>query len=767
MTGSCVHFIPQADSYGSQVALHASAYTGGPHAITSLPAGMTPPRCLRIALPVPLPRLFDYLPPDGAPAPPDAVGRRIRVPFGPRELVGIVADTGPAAHAGDSLRAALAWIDPAPVLHGELLDSLRWLTRYLHAPLGEVLSTALPAALRRGDPLPDTHTWTWRLSEAGATALAGMRAGRPRDLAALLADGTLDEDALDDRLPGWRAAARTLAGRGQAERVALPPSALAPAPAHGPEPNAAQATAIAAIGDADGFRPFLLDGVTGSGKTEVYLRAIAATLARGRQALALVPEIGLTPQTLARFRARLGVPVHALHSGLNDTERARVWAAAERGEARVIVGTRSAVFVPLPDAGLIVIDEEHDGSYKQQDGIRYHARDFALVRAKALDVPVVLGSATPSLETLHNARSGRYTALRLPQRAGTARPPTVRVLDVRKRALEAGLSPELLDGVRATLAAGGQVLVFRNRRGYAPVLLCHDCGWSAQCVRCDAPMTVHAGGRRLQCHHCGHRQPAPPACPDCAGLALQPQGVGTERLEEHLVRAFPEVPVVRIDRGSTRRRDGVEQALATLGDRPGILVGTQMLAKGHDLADLALVAVVGIDEGLFSADFRAPEKLSQLLIQVAGRAGRGVRAGQVLLQTHHPEHPLLGTLLGGGYAAFAEAELVQREAAGFPPFAHLALLRAEAQHADVPPAFLREVAAVLAAHDPEGHVARDGPLPAPMPRRAGFHRAQLLLTAAQRGALHALLDRAVPDIHALPMARRVRWSLDVDPVDLY
>lgn len=729
---------------------------------------MTEPQALlRVALPVPLPRLFDYRPPEGRPAGAGDIGRRVRVPFGSRELVGVVADAGPPEHADVELREALAWLDPAPLLDGELLASLRWLARYLHAPLGEVLATALPAALRRGEPVPETHAWAWRLTEAGATALPALRAGRPRALAELLAAGALDEDGLDGRLPGWRAAARALAARGLAERIAVPASQLAPTPRPGPPPNPAQRAAIDAIAAAEGFQPFLLDGVTGSGKTEVYLQAIAGVLAEGRQALALVPEIGLTPQTLARFRERLGVPVHALHSGLNDAERARVWAAAWRGEARVIVGTRSAVFVPLPRAGLIVVDEEHDGSYKQQDGIRYHARDFALVRARALGVPAVLGSATPSLETLHNARAGRYATLRLPQRAGDARPPAVRVLDVRKRPLEAGLSAELLAGIGTALDAGGQALVFRNRRGYAPVLLCHDCGWSAQCTRCDAPMTVHAGGRRLQCHHCGHRQPAPPACPDCGSLALQPQGVGTERLEEHLARAFPAVPVVRIDRGSTRRRDGVERALRTLGEAPGILVGTQMLAKGHDLAGLSLVAVVGIDEGLFSADFRAPEKLAQLLIQVAGRAGRGARAGQVLLQTHHPGHPLLETLLQGGYHAFAEAELLQREAAGFPPFAHLALLRAEAAQAELPAAFLREASALLGEADPGGRVQRHGPLPAPMPRRAGFHRAQLLLSSAQRGPLHALLERALPALRASREARRVRWSLDIDPVDLY
>jgi primosomal protein N' (replication factor Y) len=721
---------------------------------------------LRVALPLPLPQLFDYLPPPGPP-PVQPVGCRVRVPLGARELVGVVAALGDGDEAASaSLKPAQAWLDAQPVLHGELLESLRWLARYTHAPLGEVLATALPAQLRRGEPLPDTDRLGWQLTEAGRTALDRMRAGRPREFAQQLAAGAVDEALLDGAMPGWRAAARALQQRGLAEPVVLAPTTPALPARPGPELNAGQHAAVQALlAGREGFAPLLLEGVTGSGKTEVYLQAIADCLARGRQALVLVPEIGLTPQTLARFRARLGVPVHALHSGLSDGERARVWAAAARGQARVVVGTRSAVFLPLPEPGLIVIDEEHDGSFKQLDGIRYHARDFALVRGKALGVPVLLGSATPSLESLHNAVIGRYVHLQLRQRAGNARPPAVRVLDVRKRPLEAGLSPQLFDAIGEALAAGGQVLVFKNRRGYAPVLLCHDCGWSAQCRRCDAPMTVHAAGRRLQCHHCGARRPAPNACPDCGGLALQPQGAGTERIEQALRARFEDVPVLRIDRGTTGRRDALGTMLAGFGDAPGILVGTQMLAKGHDLPNLTLVAVVGIDEGLFSADFRAPEKMAQLLIQVAGRAGRADKAGTVLLQTHHPEHPLLATLLSGGYPAFAELELQQREAAGFPPFAYLALLRAEAKQ--LPPAeeFLRIARAALADAAPD--LDLHGPLPAPMPRRAGYQRLQLLLSAGRRLDLHAALDAALPAIRSAPAARKVRWSLDVDPVDLY
>ncbi|MFC0676589.1 primosomal protein N' [Lysobacter korlensis] len=720
-----------------------------------------------VALPVPLPRRFDYRPTDGHTVGPDDVGRRVRVPLGKRELVGVIAAVGPPEREEAELKAALELLDDTPLLAGELFDSLRWLSRYLHAPLGEVFATALPTLLRHGEALPDTRSWGWRLTEAGREAT--LRPGRPREFATRLGAGTVGEAELDETAAGWRAAARTLAARGLAERVEVA-SADAALPAEpGPELNDEQRVAVDAIvAEHAGFAALLLDGVTGSGKTEVYLNAIADCLARGRQALVLVPEIGLTPQTLARFRARLGVPVHALHSGLSDGERARTWAACLRGQARVVVGTRSAVFLPLPQAGLVVVDEEHDGSYKQLDGLRYHARDFALVRAKALGVPVVLGSATPSLESLRNAELGRYHHLRLTHRAGLARPPRVRVLDVRKRALHAGLSNELLEAIDAALAADGQALVFKNRRGYAPVLLCHDCGWNAQCARCStpthgSPMTVHAHGRRLQCHHCGARRPAPNACPDCGGLALQPQGAGTERIEELLGERFPDVPVLRIDRGTTQRRDALEQHLAGFGSGRGILVGTQMLAKGHDLPNLTLVAVVGIDEGLFSADFRAPEKLAQLLIQVSGRAGRAQRSGQVLLQTHHPGHPLLHILLEGGYHAFAEAELAQREAAGFPPFGHLALLRAEAQRIELADAFLKRAREALELSEVQLH----GPLPAPMPRRAGYQRLQLLVSAPDRPSLHAALDLAIPTLYETPEARRVRWSLDVDPVDLY
>ncbi len=740
----------------------------------------TPNRVLRVALPLPLPRCFDYLAPTGVAVTTELIGARVRVPFGSRKLVGVIDAIGALPSDADvhTLKRALQLLDPQSLLSGELLDSLRWVSRYYHAPLGEVLATALPANLRNGDELPDTCVYGWILTEAGRTGLPRLRAGSAtRRLAETIADAAIDEDALDLEQARWRTVARALLARGFAERVGLTPAhcVAATQPVH--TLNSAQrAAADSIIGALDRFQPLLLEGVTGSGKTEVYLEAIAQCLAQGRQALVLVPEIGLTPQTLRRFRARLGVPVHALHSGLPDGERARTWTAMLRGEARVLVGTRSAIFTPLPDAGLIVVDEEHDASYKQQDGVRYHARDLAIVRAKALGIPVVLGSATPSLESLQHAIGGRYTHLQLRQRAGVARAPAVRVIDIRKRALDGGLSKDMLDAIDACLQRGEQALVFKNRRGYAPVLLCHDCGWSAHCPRCSTPthgvaMTAHGRGRTLICHHCGSRRAAPPACPDCASLALRPQGAGTERIEETLAARFPDAPLLRVDRGTTRHRDALEKHLAQLGDRAGILVGTQMLAKGHDLPNLTGVAVVGVDEGLHSADFRAPEKLAQLLIQVAGRAGRAAKPGEVLLQTHHPEHPLLTVLLGGGYPAFAALELAQREAAGLPPYAYLALLRAEAPNEAAVKEFLAQAREAIAASAStsarSNSVTLLGPLPAPMARRAGRARGQLLLGCPQRPLLQSTLTAAMPALYELKTARKVRWSLDVDPVDLY
>ncbi|MGN6520179.1 MAG: primosomal protein N' [Dokdonella sp.] len=719
---------------------------------------------LRVALPVPLHTLFDYR--EGATVAP--VGSRVCVPFGRRERVGIVAERVDASTLDDArLKVAGDVLDEEPLLGGELLATLRWAARYYQHPLGEVLFAALPTSLRSARALPAAGIAAAELTPAGRDALAGGVARRGTRVAALLealAAGALATVRLD-ALAG-AAARRNALARGWIVACRLmAPARAAPGVAGPPLNEAQRAAAQGVIRAAGGFAPFLLDGVTGSGKTEVYLEIIRDCLARGRQALVLVPEIALTPQALRRFRERLGVEVAALHSGLGEVERARAWLAAARGEAPLVLGTRSAVLVPLARPGVIVVDEEHDASYKQQEGFRYHARDLALVRGKALGIPVVLGSATPSLESLANADAQRYRQLRLDERAGNARPPALRVIDLRRQRLQHGLAQPALEAIGACLARGEQVLVFRNRRGYAPVLLCHDCGWSARCPDCERALTLHKREHRLRCHHCGHEERVPNACPSCAGLALHALGEGTERLEDALGAQFPDVPVVRVDRDTTRGRrlrDALLDSLPEAGAR--ILVGTQMLAKGHDLPHLTLVVVVGVDEGLYSVDFRSGERLGQLVVQVAGRAGRADRPGTVILQTHDPAHPLLEVLLNGGYRALAARLLDERRDAGLPPYVQFALLRAEAPQQDLLDRFLR--AAAAAAPRAAG-VTLHGPLAAPMPRRAGAWRAQVLAEAGERTALQAFLPPWLDAVRALPDERRVRWSIDVDPVDLY
>jgi primosomal protein N' (replication factor Y) len=722
---------------------------------------------LGVAVPVPLPRVFDYRPPPGLAVPADAVGRRVRVPFGPREHVGVVvAVTALPAATAAGLRPAHAWLDESPLLGGELLDTLRWASAYYAHPLGEVIQAALPVVLRRAQPPPvarGRHYLVTAAGERAAEAPAYRRRKRLLRLLALLATGPRTAAEIAEHV--------TRAGRLVDEALAeglieIVSAHLPTAPALiGPPLDPQQAEAVAAIAAAaGGYAAFLLDGVTGSGKTEVYLTAIRACIERGRQALVLVPEIGLTPQALRRYRERLGVPIAMLHSGLADGARAQAWLAAARGDAPVVLGTRSAVLTPLARPGLIVVDEEHDASYKQQDGWRYHARDLAVVRARALGVPVVLGSATPSLESLANVAAGRYRSLQLTRRAGRAEPPRMQVVDLRRQRLHDGLSEAAIAALAQTLERGEQALVFRNRRGYAPTLLCHDCGWYGECPRCDARLTVHRASRLLRCHHCSYETALPKQCPACGSDGLMPLGVGTERLEEHLAARFPDARILRFDRDSTRTRSEFEERYAAIeADGPAILVGTQMLAKGHDLPRLTLVVLVDVDAGLFSTDFRGPERLAQMVVQVAGRAGRADRPGTVMLQTHHPDHPLLRTLLADGYAAFAAAELEARRLAQLPPAVHLVVIRAEARDAAV---LERYFAAVRELIGETAEVGVRGPLPAAMARRDGYLRRQLVLEAGSRAPLQRLLARHLEALHALPAARRVRWAIDVDPLEV-
>jgi len=724
------------------------------------------PAVLRVTIPVPLAQVFDYLPPAGVAAHAIAAGCRVMVPFGRGEKVGVVVGHSDDSEIGQGrLKAVGRLLDPQPLITPELCASLAWAARYYQHPLGEVFETALPVGLRRDGALPTggVRALARSANDDATPPRAGSRAAA---LYTLLAAGPRTFAELDVDLTGWRGAAATLRARGLVVSTELVPGTSPRRPIAGPPLNDEQSAAVAAIAASlDSFAPTLLEGITGSGKTEVYLALIERVIARGGQALVLVPEIGLTPQALRRFRERLACRIAVLHSGLADGERTLAWLGAARGEANVVIGTRSAIFTPLLRPGIVIVDEEHDGSYKQQDGWRYSARDLALVRARAFGVPVVLGSATPSLETLANVESGRYARLHLGSRPGSARLPRFELLDMRGKPLQHGLADATIGALRACLARGEQALVFRNRRGYAPVLSCHACGWHAACARCDKPLTWHRGAARLACHHCGAEQRVPTACPQCANSHLAPIGLGTERIEETLATLFPTTRIVRVDRETTRRKNAVDDLLGSLDEAaPALIVGTQMLAKGHDLPNLTLVVIVGVDEGLYSVDFRAEERLAQLVIQVAGRAGRARKPGTVWLQTHHPEHPLLQTLLRRGYAEAAQRLLAERREAGLPPYTHMALLRAEAKEQAAVDEFL-QAASAFAPQSTEIDIV--GPMPAPMPRRAGMQRAQMLFNAATRAALQNVLPEFAAQVRALREARRVRWSLDVDPLDLY
>jgi primosomal protein N' (replication factor Y) len=729
---------------------------------------------LVVAIDAPLRRLFDYrAPPQAAPGS-LRPGVRVWVPFGRRRVVGVVVDTRASSDVPESkLKAAVAVIDDEAVFDAPLLELLRWAADYYRHPPGEVIAAALPAPLRTGDSMLEMSE-RWTLSAAARTGgleALPTRANRLREMTEFLeARDAADAAGLATISPRWRDHVRELEKRGWVTKFH---AADAPAPrpdvraSPGPEPTPDQRSAIDAIAGAHGRHvSFLLHGVTGSGKTEVYLRAIEEIVARGEQALVLVPEIALTPQLVSRFAARFDAPLAVLHSSLTDQERLRAWRAARSGASPVVIGTRSAIFAPLARPGLIVVDEEHDASYKQQEGFRYSARDLALARAQRLSIPVVLGSATPSLESLERARSGKATLLSLPNRTAGASQPALHLVDLRRHAATQGIATPTVLTIKRHLDAGGQVLLYLNRRGYAPSLFCPSCGWAAPCPRCDARLTVHQREQRLHCHHCGTEQRVPEACPAC-GEAVKPVGQGTERIEETLARLFPDVPLARIDRDAVRRRGALEAALdrVTSGE-VRLLVGTQMLTKGHHFPDVSLVVVLNADQGLFGTDFRASERLAQSIVQVAGRAGRAERPGEVLIQTEYPEHPLLAQLVTAGYDAFASAALAERELAKWPPFARIAVLRAEAAKREAPIEFLdraREIAESIATSG----VEILGPASAPMERRAGHYRAQLLLHAPSHSPLQRLFARWLPAVEELPEARKVRWSLDVDPLELF
>jgi len=736
-------------------------------AAPEFPAGLV----LKIAIPRPLRRSFDYLPPAGVDPAGLQAGIRVEVPFGPRTTVGYLLGVGACEVADPSvLKPALSLLDHEPLLSADDCAILRWASRYYHHPIGEVFATAFPVLLRQGHSAAAEQVRWLCLTDRGRDA-PPPRGHRQALLLHMLQgrEAGIPVHELNALEWNWHNPARALVEQGWAcyreeeAEVAVSQAAVTASP-H--ELNPAQQQAVDAVSEAlDGYRAFLLEGVTGSGKTEVYLRLAEQVLARGAQVMVLLPEINLTPQLEARFRARLAAPLVVFHSGLNEPERCRAWLAMRRGAASILLGTRSAVFTPMRRPGLIILDEEHDTSFKQQEQFRFSARDVAVMRARRLAVPIVMGSATPSLESLGNVQRGRYVRLSLPERTATAVPPTFRLVDIRKQYLNEGLSAALVAQIGATLARGEQALLFLNRRGFAPTLICHACGWVAECKRCDARLVIHSAERRLRCHHCGHEEPTLRDCPKCRTADLRPLGLGTERVEQALAKLFPKARVLRMDRDSTRLKGSLEDMLDKInGGEVDILLGTQMLAKGHHFPNVTLVGILDVDGGLFSLDFRAGERTAQLIVQVAGRAGREQRPGLVLLQTRQPDHPLLRKLIREGYAGFAAAALEERRAAELPPYSHQALWRAEANDEETPVLFLTRLGELAAG---QNEVLALGPVPAPMPRQAGRWRSQLLLQSTERKPLHDWVEILIRQLPKIPETKRVRWSVDIDPVDLY
>jgi primosomal protein N' (replication factor Y) len=728
---------------------------------------------LQIALPGPLRALYDYLPPK-EPQHNPVVGCRYQVPFGRSSRIGVlIAIKEKSDVPAEKLKRALKQLDPKPLLGQPDLRLLHWAANYYQHPLGDVIFHALPVTLRKQPSRTTTRHTSIRLTAQGRAVNGESlnRAAKQRLLLQILADTPegLERSALMERFNISQAVIRSLLEKGWVEPCQIQQKGQIEKPnTNHVELNAKQREVTDEVDRHLGeFKPFLLQGVTGSGKTEVYLSLIERVVTQGQQALLLVPEIGLTPQLLQRFQMSMGAGVAVLHSALADGERERVWQALRRGQRPILIGTRSAVFTPMPKLGLIIVDEEHDLSYKQQEGFRYSARDLALVRGQQSGCPVLLGSATPSLESLRNAAEGRYTRLSLPHRVGNARMPPLLLLDIRSIHLDGGLSPALIKQLRQTLDAGEQALLFLNRRGYAPMLTCHACGWLTDCPHCDARMTHHRQSRLLWCHHCGHQRREPDHCPSCGSPDLRPIGQGTERVEEALLRHFPDTPLARIDRDSTSRKGALEKRLSRIraGEFP-LILGTQMLAKGHHFPDVTLVAILDVDQGLFGADFRAAERMAQLILQVAGRAGRAERSGKVLIQTRHPDHPLMQLLTKQGYEAFADEALEERRAAAFPPYTHQVLLRAESTKAEDPEHFLKQVIAIGRELDHSKSLEFWGPVPAPMARKAGKTRAHLLIQSLQRQPLHQWLTNWVTAITRLPASRRVRWSVDVDPQEM-
>ena len=716
---------------------------------------------LRVALDVPLPKLFDYRSEDATRA---DIGYRVLVPFGKKRLVGVIWDVATKSRVTDSRLRSVEKIlrDVAP-LPREWLALVEFCSGYYHGPLGEVVAAALPPRLRTAKTVP-TPSRDYILTPAGKDALAATpsRHRRLRALLSRLAQGRASESELDAQARGTRSLLEHGIETGWI--VSIEPERSEPRFVHAHELTSEQRQAIGILrGGLETFRVSLLFGVTGSDKTEIYLQLIAEVLARRRQVLILVPEIALTPALEAAFRDRFpGACIVTQTSAMAELERVRGWLLAHNGRADIVLGTRLAVFTPLPRLGLVVVDEEQDASFKQREGVRHSARDLAVARAQIAGAPVVLCSATPSLESFQHATLGKYELVSLTRRAiDRAALPAIRLIDTRVHPPQEGFAPPLLEALAARLARGEQSLVFLNRRGYAPALACPACGWVKGCGRCSANMVVHLAAQRLRCHHCGLAEGIPRACPECGNPDLQAFGRGTQRVELVLGEKFPQARILRVDSDAVRARSGLEDLLerATHAD---ILVGTQILAKGHHFERLTLAGVLNADSGLFSSDYRASERTFAQLQQVAGRAGRANLPGEVLIQTRYPEHPLYQSLVRHDYAGFASSVLAERRQAGFPPFVFEAALRAESRDDLRSQRFLRS--AIDRSPHRSASITVFDPAPMSLARLAGVERAQVLVQSRSRPRLQAFLAEWSDALYRMP-SHGVRWHLDVDPIE--
>jgi primosomal protein N' (replication factor Y) len=732
-------------------------------------------RIIRVAVPSPLRRTFDYtLPQDSGPSSTvqiPQIGSRVEVEFGRRKVVGLVTEIANKSEFSlDKLKPISAIIDSEPLLPDQLFKLFLWAANYYQHPIGEALFSSLPVLLRKGKLPPSSTITCWQLSELGqGLGPASLnRAPVQKALIDQLRNCAQPLPEAELRQQFSKAIVQQLVKKELIESVEVADSRSIKTDNILKNPSlrldTEQQIALDKIAPHH-FACYLLDGVTSSGKTEIYLQSIEKTLRYGRQSLVLIPEISLTPQTQQRFTDRFNTPVVVMHSGMTDQARLKAWEEARSGHAKIILGTRSAIFTPLKDPGLLVLDEEHDQSYKQQDGFKYSARDLAVMRAQTEDIPIVLGSATPSLESLNNCIQGRYQHLILNNRAANAKNPDWLLIDLRKESTDCGIADSTLNSIRHTLSNGQQVLIFLNRRGYAPVLLCHNCGWTSDCAQCDAKLTVHRARGRLICHHCDYQMRPPGHCPSCNSEQLVAAGDGTERSADYLQRQFPNTPVLRIDRDSTRKQGAMQKFFETAQQgQPCILIGTQMLAKGHHFANVTLVTILDADSGLLSPDFRSHERMAQLLTQVAGRSGRGTVSGKVLVQTHQPHHPLLNTLITMDYRYIANDLLKQRTELKLPPTKPMAILRAESSQAHQAQNFLtraRECAQWLAT-DYAG-IGLLGPLPALMEKRNGRYRYYFQIESTTRAHLQRFLSSLANQLEGEKHFSNVRWTIDVDP----